>query len=359
MPYWLETDSFADDPIWEVLAAGNADRVDQLQAAYARLKAKASHLLTDGYLTHATALRYCRNRLQLLDLLCTSVLDQPAKLHRPGDECACLGDAPWIEGYAYRIHAFLRRNPSRAEYQRNRAQRADLRDPRLKTMVYDRDGGCCRYCRSGPLSPKAGRSRDRRKVLAYDHVDPDQPAGPDGLNLVTTCGRCNEHKGHRTPYEADMTLLPAPTAAERAAWAARGLVLRDAPDQPPITDETATEHRSASDPVPEPITDRSDVGEADPTDNTTAPVYPQNGDHQQEQPSSWSAKGAGAGRGGQRADPGGPTRPPPQPTRAADAPDIYHRRSRPPVLPARDPGYVWPPGAVPATAHPQEDHHHG
>ncbi|SCL64503.1 hypothetical protein GA0070617_5490 [Micromonospora yangpuensis] len=354
MPYWLESDTYADDPVWDVLAGGRADRVDQLQAAYTRLKSAASHQLTDGYLTEGTALRYCRGRRQLLDLLCTSVLDQPPRLHRPGDECTCLGDTPWIEGYSFRIHAFLRRNPSKAEYLRNRAQRADLKDPRLKAMVYDRDGGSCRYCRSGPLSPKAGRARDRRKVLSYDHVDPDQPAGPDGSGLVVACGRCNEAKGHRTPYEADMALLPAPTAAERAAWTARGTVLQDLPDQTRITAETAPDHRSDADPVTDRTTDPPDVPTADPDDNTGGDVRPDHDDHQHDQPVPWSGKGAGTGRGGHPTDP--PPAPPlrPQQPRAPDSPDIYHRRSRAPA-PA-DP-YIWPPGAVPVQPPPSEDHH--
>lgn len=345
MPYWLESDTFADDPVWEVLAAGSADRLDSLQAAYARLKAKASHLLTDGYLTNQTALRYCRGRRQLLDRLCTPVLERPPLVHRRGDECDCLGGA-WIDGFDFRVHAFLRRNPSRAEYNRNRAQKADLRDPRLKAMVYARDGGCCRYCRSGPLSPKAGRSRDRRKALSYDHTDPDSPAGPDGAGLVVACARCNEYKGHRTPDEADMTLLPAPTDAQRAAWAARGPALFDPGDHAPITDGSPTEQQNGADPISDPITDPDSDPEADPTASTTPPVDPHNGDHRPEQPGVWSAKGDRAGRVG----PPDPDPPPParyrQHARPAGEPDIYHRRSRasPPPLPE----YVWPSGSVPA-----------
>lgn len=353
MPYWLESDTFADDPAWQVLAAGNLDRLDALQAAYARLKSKASHLLTDGYLTEQTALQYCRGRRPLLELLCTPVLERAPMVHRRGDECDCLGDT-WIDGFDYRVHAFLRRNPSRAEYNRNRAQKADLRDARLKSMVYTRDGGSCRYCRSGPLSPKAGRSRDRRKALSYDHVDPDQPAGPDGAGLVVACARCNEHKGRRTPDEADMRLLPVPGDAERAAWHARGLALYDPEDHAPITDESPTKQQHDADPVSDPITDPDGDPEADRNDNTTPPVSAQTTDHQPEQPPAWSAKGDGQGRVGSP-DPGPPS--PPrryvQQARPAGAPDIYHRRSRasPPPLPE----YVWPPGAVPADRAPPEE----
>lgn len=353
MPYWLETDTFADDPVWEALSKGSADRLDSLQAAYARLKAKASHLTTDGYLTEVTALRYARNRRQLLDLLCTPVLDQKPKLHRPGDECDCLGDS-WIDGYAYRIHEFLKRNPSRAEYNRNRAQRADLRDPRLKALVYGRDGGCCRYCRSGPLSPKAGRARDRRKVLAHDHVDPDLPAGPDGEGLVVSCGRCNEFKGKRTPYEADMVLLPVPTLEERIAWQARGLVLSEREDHARITDETATDHRNDGDPTTDTITDPPDVGGSDPADADWPAVRPAGDDHHPDQDRAWSGQPPGSGRVGPPADTAADPRPPTQPARPAGAPDIYHKRSRAtgPAIPA--PEYHWPAGSVPATPPDQE-----
>ena len=353
MPYWLETDAFADDPRWPALAGGRADLVDQLQAAYCRLKAKASLARSNGYLVAEHALAQCRGRRRTLELLCTQILDLDPLVHRKGDVCACLGD-DWVDGYAYRIHEFLKRNPSRAENDRNRAQRADLRDARLKGLVYERDGGCCRYCRSGPLSAKAGRSRDRRRVLTFDHVDPDRPAGADGGNLVVACGACNEHKGHRTPAEAEMTLLEAPTPAQAAAWASRGLAVFPRPDtaagspteQPPITDETATEHCSVADPNSDPVTDRTADRTADPHPDSTGSVRPENGDHQHEQPPVPPVGGVGSGRVGSRADPAVPDRPAQaaQPPRTPDAPDIYHRRSR------ASPAYEgWPPGSVPAS----------
>ena len=368
MPYWLETDAFHELSVWEVLADGNADRVDQLQAAYCRLKSLASHLLSNGYLTRGAALRQCRGRRQLLDRLCTAVLDDPPLLHRPGDDCACLGDQPWTAGYDYRIHAFLRRNPSKREYNRNRAQRADLRDARLKDLVYRRDGGCCRYCTSGPLSAKAGRSKDRRKVLTYDHVDPDQPAGPDGGGLVVACARCNESKGARTPDEADMKLLTTPDPAVAAALLQRTQQLHDqAPDtgwgtptdQRPITDEPATnqpntdqEHftdqQHGADPITDPISDRS----ADPIADPTPPVCPSPTTSPTDQRTDQPTAGSGLGRVGQP-DLIHP-QPPPlgQPARTPQHPDVYTRRSRaaPETSTADPPGpaYRWPPGAVPA-----------
>ena len=358
MPYWLETDAFADDPVWQVLGAGKADLEDRLQAAYCRLKAKTSHLRDNGYLTEATALAQCRGRRPVLDLLCTPVLERPALIHRPCDTCSCLG-GEWIDGFGYRIHDFLKRNPSRAEHDRAKAQRADLRNARLKALVYERDGGCCRYCRSGPLSNKAGRSRDRRKALVYDHVDPDAPAGEDGVNLVTSCAACNEHKGHRTPYEADMVLLPPPSATERTVWLDRPLQLHDRPaydpaelarttdaNTGPITDGSPTDHQQNSDPVADPNTDTVTDPVTDPDANHHGTTMPETVAEQAQQATDQHQtepeEPLGSGRVGRRADgdrlgTGG------QPDRTGEHPDIYHRRSRAsPGLPE----YMWPQGST-------------
>jgi hypothetical protein len=358
LPYWLETDAFADDPIWQVLGAGKADVEDRLQAAYCRLKAKTSHLRDNGYLTTATALAQCRGRRQVLDLLCTSVLERPPLLHRQGDTCPCLG-GEWIEGFGYRVHEFLKRNPSRAEHDRAKAQRADLRNARLKALVYERDAGCCRYCRSGPLSNKAGRSRDRRKALVYDHVDPDAPAGEGGANFVTCCAACNEHKGHRTPYEADMVLLPPPTDAERAAWRDRPLQLQERPvydpaelaraadaNAHPITDGSPTDHQQNTDPVGDPNADPGGDPAGDPNSGNDGTAMPETGHEQAQQqhdhPHGEPEEPLGSGRVGHRGD-GDRRRGRAQPERTGADPDIYHRRSRAsPDLP----DYVWPPGST-------------
>jgi len=345
--YWLASDDVDRDPVWEVLATDKAgrvawDRVDQLQAAWLRLMAAAAHLRRDGYLTAGRALEQCRGRRPVLDALCTSVLDRPPLLHQRGDDCPCLGDS-WIDGYAYRLHAFLKRNPSRTETDRNRAQKADLRDARLKALVLERDGACCRYCRSGPLLAKAGRARERRKVLQFDHVDPDQSATPDGGNLVTVCGRCNEYKGHRTPDEADMQLLDPPTVDEVAAWTARGLALFDLPGSVPgaavgtttdhaqTTDEPPTNHRQTTDRISDPVSGPISDPDADPIDNTTGSLRPDQAVQGSETATPWSGKGLDSGRVGHPAHGGDPVPPrPPQPTRPPGAPDIYHRRSRSP-----------------------------
>lgn len=340
MPYFLTSDTFADEPIWEVLAAGKTAVIDALQAAHQRLMSRASHTMTDGYLTQQVALRECRTRKTLM-LLTTPVLGRPPRVHRRGDECECLGD-DWIDGYEYRIHKFLKRNPSKAEYKLDRAKKANLRDNRLKQLVFDRDGGCCRYCRSGPLSPKAGRAKDRRKFLQYDHIDPDKAATPDGEGLVVACGRCNESKGHRTPDEADMVLLPEPTDDERAAWQARGLALFHPADHVSITDESATDHQQDHQQTADSITDtdhRTDHHpNTDPTDIPAAAVHPDpvtsDHDHHTAGPAE------GPGRVGQ--PPSGGHTPSQQdkalPPRTSDAPDIYHQRSRTQPPPDRPSG---------------------
>lgn len=362
MPYFLETDTFHADPAWEVLAGGSAELVDRLQSALTRLKSQSAHILSWGYLTEGMALQLCRGRQKILELLCTPVLGEKPMVHRQGDDCECLGDT-WTTGYAYRIHNFSKRNPSKREYNRNRAQKAELRDARLKAMVYNRDGGCCRYCTSGPLSPKAGRSKDRRKVLHYDHVDPDQTAGPDGSGLVVACGRCNEGKGKRTPEEADMVLLPPPSPELAIQMRQRPLQLFDSPpaDHQPNTDEPPTKHRTTDQkqkPDGDPITDPNTDHQLEPTTDQRTHARPHTApsptDTAPEQPSEPS----GLGRGGPPDLIRQPHRHAHQEPRTPEEPDVYTRRSRaePPRYISADPEWPthWPAGSVPATP-PHQD----
>lgn len=374
MAYSLHEDNLARDQRWMTLAklevpvaelldeqqldvspAQRARRLARLktrrsllQAAYWRMTLEVAAQLSDGYIGLEAALECCDGETWILKALTTPACGKPPFLHRPGDSCArrnCINDsAPWTEGYEYRICGYLKRNPSRAEVDRNRSQKADLRDPRLKALVWQRDGGCCRYCRSGPLSAKAGRSRDRRKFLTHDHFDPDRDAGPNGENLGVCCARCGEYKGRRTPDEADMRLLPEPTEAERAAWLAREQMLFDRPDpaadQQQNTDETPTNHRQTTDPDVDPNSDPSVIPDVDPNGlsqvNPTGQVCPPN--HEQDQNQQRNTAGKGPGRVGGRAADGD------LPARHPDAPDIYHRRSRPPrPLTGPDPPAAQPP----------------
>lgn len=337
MPYFLLPDNVGDDPRWLVLADGKTALADALQAAYMRLNGASAHHMHDGYLTGYDALSACRGRRRTLELLTRSVLGMPPWLHRQGDTCGaknCIDDSPpWVAGFEYRICAFSKRNPSRAEKARNDAQKADSRDSRLKEMVYDRDGGCCRYCRSGPLRKKGmGRAKDRRRALQFDHIDPDKAAGPDGRNYVTACARCNETKGQRTPDEADLVLLPVPTDAQRAAWAARGEQLFDVGDPAPDNahdNDVDNAHDNQRDKAPAVVGGVVDVVVPIGTAGAVpaGEVRLQLGGQGQRQPAEPTSEGSGSGRVGQPLV--GPVRAfAHQPARPADAPDIYHRRSR-------------------------------
>lgn len=343
MPFFLTSDTFADDPEWSVLAQGRQALLDAVQASHQRLMSKASLIRHDGYFTEELARAVVSNR-RVFALLQQPVLGLPPKVHRPGDKCPCLGDS-WVAGFPYRMHGFLKRNPSRAETERNQEQRRDLRNTALKALVYARDGGCCRYCRSGVLLPKSGRSKDRRKVLTYDHIDPDRPAGADGANLVVCCGRCNEYKGYRRPDEADMVLLPEPTEAERAAWRAAGQRLFDLPEPAPAQTasdsiRSTTDHRRNSDRSPteqeqqgHPITDRNSDPPDDPTSTYDVQARPDQVENQSDHRTNTPKKGLawGGEPHGFDAATDGRTG---QPVRGSADPDIYHGRSRPPA-PAR------------------------
>lgn len=89
-----------------------------------------------------------------------------------------------------------------------RAQKADMRDAGLRQRAYERDGRCCRYCGVSLLEKGVYLSSERHRVLVFDHVDPNLPAGPGAENFVTACAACQKKKGGRTPAEADMVLLP-------------------------------------------------------------------------------------------------------------------------------------------------------
>lgn len=345
MPYALFSDTLGRDPRWYALAGDKPVLRDRLQAAYMRLKLESASHLHDGYLTRRQALELCDARI--LELLCTPVLGERPFLHQPGETCEernCLDDSgPWVEGFDYRVCGFIKRNPTRAEYNRNQAQKADSRDARLRATVYDRDGGCCRYCRSGPLRKKGmGRAKDRRRALQYDHVNPDKAAGADAANYVVACARCNELKGRRTPDEAGLVLLAAPTDAEIAAWQDRGEALFDLPD-----DNGDNDNDNAHDNAPD---NQHDNGRdnapplsptTEPDDTSAGEVRPDTGAQPQPQPAGTPAEGSGSGRAGHRvADP--PPGAPAQPARRPDAPDIYHRRSRDPATQPQTPAGTAP-----------------
>lgn len=322
---------------------------------------------TDGWFTQDVADLF--GRPQAVARLLRSRYGRAPLVHRreDGEQCECLNGRTWPDDYDYLIHDFLTKNPSRTENDREKAKRANRRDSRLKQLVYDRDGGCCRYCRTGPISPKAGKSVDRRKALQFDHVDPDRAAGPNGEDYVTGCARCNRLKGDRTPEEADMVLLPEPTAEQRAALRARELQVYDLPatiaDDPMLALESATKSATDQEQITDPVTDRitDTASDPDPDLNRTrmAETRPEKAEQQPRSAANAPPRGTGSGRGGHRSDPDlTGTSPPAQPPRSATAPDIYHRRSRgpatepPPHIYAEPGPFDWPAGSVPVPTEP-------
>jgi len=75
-----------------------------------------------------------------------------------------------------------------------------------RVNIYARDGYRCQYC---GIRCSIGE-------LTYDHVVPRSRGGRTSWdNIVSACYACNAHKANRTPAEARMTLLAAPT---RPSW---------------------------------------------------------------------------------------------------------------------------------------------
>ena len=63
-----------------------------------------------------------------------------------------------------------------------------------RRRIFKRDSYQCGYCGSG-------------KNLTIDHIIPRSRGGDNSWkNLVTSCGRCNNNKGDKTPEEAGMKL---------------------------------------------------------------------------------------------------------------------------------------------------------
>lgn len=73
--------------------------------------------------------------------------------------------------------------------------------PLNNRTLFRRDANVCMYC--------AGRFPT--SDLTRDHIQPISRGGTDcWTNVVTACRRCNNHKGGRTPEQADMQLVAVP-----------------------------------------------------------------------------------------------------------------------------------------------------
>lgn len=73
--------------------------------------------------------------------------------------------------------------------------------PLTNRLLFRRDHHICMYC---------GMKKTDRD-LSRDHVIPRSKGGPDiWMNVVTSCKRCNNAKGDKTPEQAGMPLLATP-----------------------------------------------------------------------------------------------------------------------------------------------------
>jgi 5-methylcytosine-specific restriction endonuclease McrA len=73
--------------------------------------------------------------------------------------------------------------------------------PLNNRTLFRRDANLCMYC----------GQRFAKSELTRDHITPMSRGGLDAWNnVVTACRRCNNHKGGRTPEEAQMELLAVP-----------------------------------------------------------------------------------------------------------------------------------------------------
>lgn len=195
----------------------------------------------DGYVTRAQALEVCVYEPWKLDALTKSFRSRGPFLHQPGQKCAvrnCIDDTGWDEDYEYRVCGYNKKTPMSKERKLKEAKRRDLGSSKhateLKSAARARAGGCCMYCRSGPMKPVGmGHSIDKRRAPQFDHPDPKRHA-EGGKNFELACARCNRLKTDndvaRTPEEAGLVLLPYPTPEQIAYWHARGERQFDIPE---------------------------------------------------------------------------------------------------------------------------------
>jgi 5-methylcytosine-specific restriction endonuclease McrA len=81
--------------------------------------------------------------------------------------------------------------------------------PLSNRALFRRDENLCLYC----------GERFLERDLSRDHVKPLSQGGEDTwVNVVTSCKRCNNHKGSRTPEKAGMQLLAIPFAPTHAEY---------------------------------------------------------------------------------------------------------------------------------------------
>jgi hypothetical protein len=81
--------------------------------------------------------------------------------------------------------------------------------PLNNRTLFRRDANVCMYCAERFLTSE----------LTRDHIQPISLGGDDiWTNVVTACRRCNNHKGGRTPEQANMQLVAVPFSPTYAEY---------------------------------------------------------------------------------------------------------------------------------------------
>lgn len=106
----------------------------------------------------------------------------------------------------------------------SKASRYNAIPPLSNRELFRRDSHLCLYC----------GNTFKVSDLTRDHIMPSSRGGKDcWTNVVTTCKRCNHHKGSRLLHECGMELLAlpyAPNYAEYLALQNSGRILGDQMD---------------------------------------------------------------------------------------------------------------------------------
>lgn len=175
----------------------------------------------DGVLTTALLGRLVGDRR--VALRAAAVLVRFGLWHEPGHDCP---RCPPVEEGTFLFHDWFQFGYGTAAAEKVAvAKRKELRTPGVVEAVWARDTGPdgkprCRYCAREVVRPKHGGNRKTATIGQLDHVDPTLADGP--RNIVVACPDCNRTKGQRTPEQAGMSLLPAPTPTVQVHGSSHG-----------------------------------------------------------------------------------------------------------------------------------------
>lgn len=126
--------------------------------------------------------------------------------------CECGSSSIRLRGGYNRLkrhRSFLNLNSIVSTNNINKLDYSAFTPPLVNTTLFKRDGHQCLYC--GNIFS--------HNQLSRDHIIPLSKGGNDTwTNVVTSCKRCNNSKGARTPEDARMLLLAIPFTPSRVEY---------------------------------------------------------------------------------------------------------------------------------------------